>query len=42
MTLLKQTEILAVNTAILKGMFVAEKDRKPEPEKEVFKMDAMP
>lgn len=42
MTLLKQTEILAVNTAILKGVFAAEKNRKPEPEKEMFKMDAMP
>ena len=42
MTLLKQTEILAVNTAILKGVFAVEKTRNPEPEKEVFKIDHMP
>ena len=42
MTLLKQTEILAVNTAILKGVFAVEKTRNSEPEKEVFKIDHMP
>ena len=42
MTLLKQTEILALNTAILKGVFAAEKNRRPEPAKEVFKIDHMP
>ena len=42
MILLKQAEILAVNTAILKGVFAAEKTRNSEPEKEVFKIDHMP
>ena len=42
MILLKQAEILAVNTAILKGVFTAGKPQRSESGKEVFKMEKMP